>query len=115
MCKSYLKLTGEFQQRSYDAITAHTTIVMIRYIILSLEKRNQEDPRSLGGLFYQCFEEVADIKFEKALLLIMGLLSDTLKEIDLGLTEEQMEMIMDSFIQKLPSFIQSCLRPDLVS
>ena len=111
ICKSYLKLTGEFQQRSYDAITAHTTIVMIRYIILSLEKRKQEDPRSLGGLFFQGFDELADVRFEQALLLVMELLADTLREVGLGLTEEQMEMIMDSFIQKLPPFIQSCLRP----
>ena len=112
--KSYLKLTGEFQQRSYDAITAHTTIVMIRYMILSLEKRKNEDPRSLGGLFYQSFDEAADIRFEQVLLLIMDLLADTLQDTDLGLTEKQMEQIMDSFIQKLPQSIQSCLPPALV-
>ena len=111
ICKSYLKLTGEFQQLSYDAITAHTTIVMLRFIILSLEKRKTEDPRSLGGLFYQGFDEASDIKFEQALLLVMELLADTLKESALGLSEEQMEMIMDSFIQKLPQSIQSCLKP----
>ena len=115
ICKSYLKLTGEFQQRSYDAITAHTTIVMLRYMILSLEKRKQEDPRSLGGLFYQGFDEAVDIKFEQALLLVMSLLADTLREASLGLTEEQIEMILDSFIQKLPSSIQSCLRPDFTA
>jgi hypothetical protein len=112
ICKSYLKLTGEFRQLSYDATTAHTTIVMIRYMVLSLEKRKTEDPRSLGGLFYQGFDEAADIKFEQALLLVMGILADTLNEVGLGLTEEQIEMILDSFIQKLPLSIQSCLRFD---
>jgi hypothetical protein len=115
ICKSYLKLTGEFQQLSYDAITAHTTIVMIRYMILSVEKRTHEDPRSLGELFFLGFDEVSDIKFEQALMLIMSLLADTLKDAQLGLTEEQMEQIMDSFIQKLPPWILSCLSPSHVA
>lgn len=110
VCKSYLKLTSEFQQLSYDAITAHTTIVMIRYMILSVEKRRQEDPRSLGELFYLGFDEISDIQFEQALLLIMGLLADTLREADLGLTDEQMELIIDLFLQKLPAGIQASLQ-----
>jgi hypothetical protein len=115
ICKSYLKLTGEFQQLSYDALIAHTAIVMIRYMILSVEKRKQEDPRSLGELFFLGFDEASDIKFEQALLLVMTLLADTLKETDLGLTEEQMEQIMDSFIQKLPQSIRLCLRPGIAA
>jgi len=115
ICKSYLKLAGEFQQRSYDAAIAHTTIVMIRYMILSLEKRKQEDPRSLGGLFYHGFDEAADVKFEQALLLIMELLAETLMDADLGLAEEQIEQIMDAFIQKLPWSIRACLQPGSVA
>ena len=61
ICKSYLKLAGEFNQLSYDAITAHTAIVMLRYTILSVEKRTQEDPRTLGELFYLGFDEAADV------------------------------------------------------
>jgi hypothetical protein len=113
ICKSYLKLTGEFQQLSYDAVVAHTTIVMIRYMILSLEKRKQEDPRSLGELFFLGFDEVSDIRFEQAIMLLMSLLADTLQDTNLGLTEEQMEQIMDSFIQKLPESFRICLQPSL--
>ena len=111
ICKSYLKLTGEFQQLSYDAITAHTTIVMIRYMILSVEKRIKEDPRTLGELFFSGFDETADIKFERAIWLIMTILSDTLGEEYIGLTEEQIFQIMDSFIAKLPQYIHACLLP----
>jgi len=107
VCKSYLKLTGEFRQLSYDAITAHTTIVMIRYMILAIEKRKQDDPRSLGELFFLSFDEVADIRFETALFLIMILLADTLN--DLGLTEEKIEEITDRFIEDLPYNIRTCL------
>jgi hypothetical protein len=111
ICKSYLKLAKEFQQLSYDAITAHTTIVMTRYMILSVEKRKQEDPRSLGELFYESFDEVDDIRFEQALILIISLLADTLNDAALGLSEEQIEQIMDDFIQRLPLNIRSCLCP----
>jgi hypothetical protein len=111
ICKSYLKLAGEFQQLSYDAITAHTTIVMIRYLILSVEKRTIEDPRTLGELFFMGFDEASDVRFDQALILLMSLLADTLKETDLGLSEDQMELIMDSFIQKLPYDIRLCLQP----
>jgi len=107
VCKSYLKLTGEFRQLSYDAITAHTTIVMIRYMVLAVEKRKQEDPRSLGELFFLSFDEVADIRFETALFLVMILLADTLN--DLGLTEEKIEEITDRFIENLPCSIRICL------
>jgi hypothetical protein len=109
VCKSYLKLTGEFQQLSYDALTAHTTIVMIRYMILSVEKRRQEDPRSLGELFFHGFDEVSDIQFEQALLFIMELLADILTDVDIGLTDQQMELILDRFLQKLPPHILSSL------
>jgi len=111
ICKSYLKLAGEFQQLSYDAITAHTAIVMLRYMLLSVEKRKQEDPRSLGELFFFGFDEVSDVKFEQAIFLIMNILSDTLKDAYLGLTDEQMSHIMDCFIEKLPHNIRACLQP----
>jgi hypothetical protein len=115
ICKSYLKLSGEFQQLSYDAITAHTAIVMIRYMILAVEKRKQEDPRSLGELFYVSFDEVSDIKFEQTILLIMSLLAETINEGHFGLTDEQMEALMDAFVQKLPSCYRNCLHHKLAA
>ena len=115
ICKSYLRLVRGFQQLSYDAITAHTTVVMLRYMLLSVEKRTMEDPRTLGELFFMGFDEAADVKFEQALILLMSLLADTLKETDLGLTEEQMEAIMDRFIQKLPINFRLCLQPDIAA
>jgi uncharacterized protein YfdQ (DUF2303 family) len=115
ICKSYLKLSSEFQQLSYDAITAHTAIVMIRYMILAVEKRKQEDPRSLGELFYVSFDEVSDIKFEQTILLIMSLLAETINEGHLGLTDEQMEALMEAFIQKLPQCYRMCLHQKLAA
>lgn len=116
ICKSYLKLTGEFHQLSYDALTAHTTIVMIRYMILSVEKRRQEDPRSLSDLFFSFYDEVDDIKFEQAIMFIMSTLMDVLKEEDLELSIEQVDKIINRIIQrfmeKLPPSMFMCLQPN---
>ena len=115
ICKSYLKLAKEFQQLSYDAITAHTTMVMLRYMMLSVEKRTMEDPRTLGELFFLCCDEAGDVKFEQALAYLIALLSEVLKDEGLGLTEEQMERIMDAFIAKLPYEFRLCLQPELAA
>ena len=61
----------------------------------------------MGELFFLSFDEVADIRFENALFLIMILLADTLN--DLGLAEEKMEEITNRFIDALPSNIRTCL------
>lgn len=37
MCKSYLKLGKGSRTMSYDAMTAHVSIVLVRYMLLSLE------------------------------------------------------------------------------
>ena len=36
----------------YDALTAHAALVFTRYMLMSLAKRNDEDERTLGELFY---------------------------------------------------------------
>ncbi|MFB6055830.1 transposase, partial [Lactobacillus delbrueckii subsp. lactis] len=50
-CKSFLKLGTEYHGLSYDALTAHTAFVFLRYMFMSVEKRNDEDDRTIGELF----------------------------------------------------------------
>ena len=45
MSKSYLRLAKEFQSRSYDSMMAHTAIVFIRYIMLSLWRAGADRTR----------------------------------------------------------------------
>lgn len=106
ICKSYLNLGSEFQGLSYDAITTHTAVVMTRYMILALDKRQNEDPRALGELFFLCYDEVVDIKFAEALELILNLLRDVLQDV-LFLTKEQIDQLIDVFISKLPEYYRS--------
>ena len=105
ICKSYLNLGNEFRQLSYDAITAHTAIVMIRYMMLAMQKRQNEDPRALGELFFSFYDEVAGIQFSEAFELILTLLNDVLSDA-LFLTENQVSDLIESFISKLPSYFQ---------
>ncbi|UXC22779.1 transposase [Heyndrickxia coagulans] len=106
--KSYLKLGKEFQCQSYDSMFAHTTIVFLRYLMLSLRAREEEDPRTLGQLFYMYCEEIDDIQFAEALLTIIEALGQTLAESFL-LTDEKIQDFLDCFINKLPSFLQKPL------
>lgn len=77
-----------------------------KYMILALEKRQNEDPRALGELFFLCYDEIADIQFAEALELILSLLRNVLEEA-LFLTNEQINQLIDSFIVKLPEHFRS--------
>ena len=54
--KSFLKLGSEFQSRSYCAMVSHTTIVFTRYIILEWLRRNQNDEKTYGEIFFMYCE-----------------------------------------------------------
>ena len=97
MCKSYLNLAKEFQGISYDLITAHTAIVMTRYIILAADKRHSEDNRTMTELFHSCYDEIPDISFTRALSLILETLHVALHEC-IFLSEKEIYAIIDAFI-----------------
>ena len=108
MSKSYLKLAKEFQGRSYDSMVAHTSIVFIRYIMLALESRNGEDPRTIGNLFYVCCDELQDITLVEALQRIFSLIEWFLQE-KLQLAESEIRKLIDYLISNLPSFFKERL------
>ena len=102
VCKSYLCLAKEFQGLSYDSITAHTAIVMTRYIMLASDKRQNEDPRSLGELFYLCYDELVDHSFADILAFILTCFHETLSEF-FFLDDSSMRQLIDGFVDKLSS------------
>jgi len=108
MSKSFLKLSKEFQGRSYDMMIAHTTIVFVRYIMLAAENRINEDDRTIGELFYLFCDELKDIEFFQSIQLILDLLKDALKK-QLILTEKKINQFLNNFIQSLPALIKSRL------
>ena len=70
-CKSFLKLGTEYHGLSYDALTAHTAFVFLRYMFMSVEKRDDEDDRTIGELFYCMVDELADITFNHSLQILV--------------------------------------------
>lgn len=108
MSKSYLKLAKEFQGRSYDSMVASTAIVFIRYIMLSLESRNGEDPRTIGQLFRICCDELKDISLAEVLQKLLTLLERFLGE-QLQLAEQEIRRLIDYLIGNLPSFFKERL------
>jgi hypothetical protein len=71
MLKSLLKLGKEFEGRSYDMMISHTTIVFSRYLVLEWERRNNNDDRTFGGMFFFYCDEVKDMDLKTALQQLM--------------------------------------------
>ncbi|MDY0406712.1 transposase [Virgibacillus sp. 179-BFC.A HS] len=106
--KSNLRLAKEFQCRSYDSMTAHTSIVFLRYTMLSLSAREETDLRTIGQLFYVCCDEMEDIRFAQALMTILDILGATIAE-EFLLTDEQINDFLDRFFEKLPNYLQKTM------
>ena len=49
VCISYLRLEKDCRAVSYDAMTAHVSIVFTRYMFLAVEQCESKDERSWGG------------------------------------------------------------------
>jgi hypothetical protein len=111
VCKSYLRLGSEFQQLSYDAITAHTAIVFLRYMLLAIEERNEKDNRTMGELFFHCCDEMPDMHFSQVLGMMLEMLRATLNDI-FFLSDAQINAIMDSFIAKTPVHLRILMCPN---
>ncbi len=104
--KSTLRLTKEFQLRSFDAITAHTAIVLTRYVFLSLENRENKDSRSIGEVFLLVCDELEDISFQYVFNLILSILKQNLLD-SLTLSSASLQFLVDGFFAALPSFIKA--------
>jgi len=104
--KSHLKLGTEFQGRSFDMLISHTTIVFSRYLILEWERRQQNDERSLGGLFFLFSDEIRDLDLKTAL---DQLITFFLELVDPALKEEQSSVLsqVQQWISGLPNYIKA--------
>ena len=71
--KSFLKLGTEFQSRTYDAMVSHTAIVFTRYTILEWIRRNENDQKTYGELFFMFCEDIRDMDLTDALQSLMAL------------------------------------------
>lgn len=72
-----MNLTKEIEIGSYDSMIAHITIVLLRYIFLTVEQRVSIDAKTLGGLYLSEIEEMKDITLLEALMRIMTLIPNS--------------------------------------
>ena len=114
VCKSALLLTKGYHGLSYDALTAHVSIVFVRYMLLSVAKRDSEDEGTLGELFYLMVSEVADLSFHESLLLVVSAMLDAVEN-TFQLTEMQVSMLLDRFLGNLPEHLRCSIQPRLVA
>ena len=97
--KQHLGLEKGCQARDFDALIAHTSIVMLRYMFLALEQRRQDDPRTLGLLFHACCEEVRDLEYLEALKRILILSMQDVQE-NKQVADELCQEIMAEVLQR---------------
>ena len=77
-------------------------------MLLAVAKRDNEDERTLGELFYLIIAEVADITFEESMQIIVNAMLNTMRE-EFHVTDEQIESLYERFIFKLPAPMQRLL------
>jgi hypothetical protein len=73
---------------------------MTRYIMLAVDKRQNEDPRSMGELFFLCYDEIADHSFSDILAVILSCFHNALQDV-LFLEDSVVRALIDSFVDKL--------------
>ena len=103
--KSYLQLAKEFQSRSYDALVAHTTIVFARYIMLELARRSAKDPRTLGTLFHAGCDELRQVSFTEAVMLLLNSLEQLIKSFGDTIATPVAEALRE-FIAQIPGIFR---------
>ena len=104
--KSFMKLGTEFQSRSYDAMVSHTTIVFTRYIILEWIRRNQNDQKTYGELFFMFCDDIQDMDLTNALQGLMSLFTDIATIVSADITE-LLKNKVDNWMKSQPLFIQA--------
>ena len=107
-CKSYLRLVNECHSLSYDALTAHVAIVFVRYMMIALEQRKDEDLRSLGEIFFFFTDELSDITFSESFQIILKAMLECIYAV-FQVTEEQISAFIEMFVNRLPEYLQRAL------
>ena len=108
-CKSSLLLRKEYHGLSYDGLTAHVAMVFTRYMLLAVSKRDNEDDRTLGELFYIMISEVADITYHESMQIIVEAMLATVQE-EFHIADAQVETFYAKFVSKLPESMQRLLQ-----
>ena len=103
-CKQYLKFGKDFQSPAFECQNAQIALAFARYMFLAVEQRESEDKRSFGELFLLAYQEMQDISYGVALMLIVSLFKDGMKNV-LGIPEEQIQAVVDYVMGNMPEYL----------
>lgn len=103
--KSFLKLGTEFQSHNYGAMVSHTTIVFTRYIILEWIRRNRNDQKTYGELFFMFCDDIQDMDLTNALQSLMALFIEHISTLSADITSVIKSKVTE-WISSQASFIQ---------
>ena len=109
VCKSHLRLTKECHSVSFDAMVAWNAVVISRYMMLAVDKRLEEDPRSFGELFYDICDELPDITLVKAFQMLMRTFLNMAVE-KYFLADEEIDSLLEAFMNALPEPFKKSLQ-----
>ena len=107
-CKSMFNLVGECHSLSYDALTAHVASVFARYMLLALARRQNQDLRTMGEIFFFLTNELADITFVYSFGIILQAMIDSIRK-HFQTTEDQMQEFINDFNLGLLEYMQAAL------
>ena len=105
--KSFLKLGTEFQSHNYGAMVSHTAIVFTRYTVLEWIRRNQNDQKTYGELFFMFCDDIKDMDLTNALQSLLALFVEHISALSADITSfikskvTEWMMSQASFIQAL--------------
>ena len=106
--KHYLKLDTELESRSFESLYAHCAIVFLRYMMLAYESRISEDERTCGELFFLICNELRDISYLQALVILLNVVF-TQAGNEGVLDNAQITHLISIFISTIPLFIWNTL------
>lgn len=78
---------------------------MVRYMILSVSQRQDEDHRALGELFFVMLTELEDISFNHSMMILVKAMFQTVKSAS-RITDEQLEELAAEFYSRLPEYMK---------
>ncbi len=107
--KSFLKLGTEFQSRTYDAMVSHTAIVFTRYTILEWIRRNKNDEKTYGELFFMFCEDIQNMDLTTALQSLTALFVEHISTLSADVTACIKSKVTD-WMSSQAAFIQELFR-----
>uniref|UniRef100_UPI003B52E825 IS4 family transposase n=1 Tax=Coprococcus catus TaxID=116085 RepID=UPI003B52E825 len=107
--KTFFKLGTEFQSHNYGAVVSHTAIVFTRYIVLEWIRRNQNDQKTYGELFFMFSEDIQDMELTDALQSLMALFAEHISSLSADITDVIKNKVTE-WISTQAAFIQALFR-----